>query len=234
MPIPSPTPQFKRALMRDEVYNTLLEWIIEGKLRPGEKLLDTELAETLGVSRTPIREALKRLEDRDLVEAAANRWTRVTQITVDAAELIYPILWTLEPLAVYLAGPYLSQKDCTKLAQYNNELKQSLKAKDPVGASMADVHFHEIFVQQSRNLYLINIIADLKIKLRRLEVLYFEGTACASDSIREHDQIISAIKKGSLGEASELVRSNWKGSLARLRTNPTFGAPKDSQERGNV
>ena len=228
MPIPSQTPQFKRALMRDEVYNILLEWIIEGKLRPGEKLLDTELADTLGVSRTPVREALKRLEDRDLVEAAANRWTRVTKITVDAAEMIYPILWKLEPLAMSMAKPHLTQKDLISMNRYNDHLKQSLQAKDPVGASTADIRFHDIFVQRSRNLYLINIIADLKIKLRRLEVLYFKGTACASDSIREHEQIISAIKKGLFDEAGELVKTNWKGSLSRLRTNPAFAIPANT------
>ena len=114
MPIPYDAKQLNRSLMRDEVYSTLLQWIMEGELRPGEKLLDTELAENLGVSRTPVREALRRLEDKALVEAAANRWTRVTKITVDAAELIYPIIWSLEPLAparltTYRSGDILSR-----------------------------------------------------------------------------------------------------------------------------
>jgi DNA-binding GntR family transcriptional regulator len=67
MPIPKRIKPISRFTMREEVYSTLLMWIMEGELRPGEKLLDKELAEKMGVSRTPVREALRRLEDKGLV-----------------------------------------------------------------------------------------------------------------------------------------------------------------------
>ena len=96
MPIPEKIRPISRSSMREEVYRTLLMWIMEGELRPGEKLLDKELAEKMGVSRTPVREALRRLEDKNLVESSANRWTRVTDISVEEPAMIYPIIWTLE------------------------------------------------------------------------------------------------------------------------------------------
>jgi len=68
MPIPQGTKIINRSTLREEVYETILHWIMEGELRPGEKLLDSELAERLGISRTPVREALRRLEDKGLVE----------------------------------------------------------------------------------------------------------------------------------------------------------------------
>ena len=220
MPIPTKTKQLNRALMRDEVYNTLLQWILEGELRPGEKLLDTALAENLGVSRTPVREALKRLEDKELVEAAANRWTRVTPITIDAAEQIYPIIWTLEELAVSLALPSLAAKDLTQMRQANADLAEALRQVDPVGASKADARFHDVFIRRSQNPFLIGILEDLKIKHRRLEVIYFEGTMCASDSVAEHRRIVAALQNEDLRQARACIRSNWTFSLARLRTNP--------------
>ena len=92
MPVPFKTKPFNRSFMREEVYKTLLTWIMEGELRPGEKLLDKELAESMGVSRTPVREAMRRLEDKGLVESAANRWTRVSEVSIHESEKIYPII----------------------------------------------------------------------------------------------------------------------------------------------
>ena len=220
MPIPYHAKQLNRSLMRDEVYSTLLQWIMEGELRPGEKLLDTELAENLGVSRTPVREALRRLEDKALVEAAANRWTRVTKITVDAAKLIYPIIWSLEHLALSMAMPRMTPDRISRMQQANDDLEAALVSGEPVKASRADARFHDVFIRQSRNPYLIDILGDLKIKHRRLEVIYFEGTTCASDSVGEHQRVIEALAAGDAQRAAEGIRDNWISSLARLKTNP--------------
>lgn len=205
--------------MRDEVYNTLLKWIMEGELRPGEKLLDKELAENLGVSRTPVREALRRLEDKNLVEASANRWTRVSKISMDEAELIYPIIWTLESLAISIAMPHLAQKDFRRMEQANETLKQAIVSGDPVKASKADALFHDVYIQKTDNPHLIDILSDLKIKHRRLEVIYFEGYTCALESVEEHSRVLVALKAKDAQKAKNLVLSNWKASLDRLRIN---------------
>ena len=233
MPIPFRTKQLNRSLMRDEVYSTLLQWIMEGVLRPGEKLRDSQLAEYLGVSRTPVREALKRLEDKALVEAAANRWTRVTKIAFDTAERIYPIIWTLEELAVSAAIPRLKQPQLAQMRRANADLSEALRSRDPVKASKADARFHEVFIHASRNPHLIDILADLKIKHRRLEVIYFEGTACASDSVREHRKVLDALESGDASLARACIRTNWTSSLARLRTNPAAAETADRQPGDN-
>jgi DNA-binding GntR family transcriptional regulator len=227
MPIPLHAKQLNRSLMRDEVYSTLLRWIMEGELRPGEKLLDSELAEYLGVSRTPVREALKRLEDKALVEASANRWTRVTKITIAAAELIYPIIWTLEELALSTAMPRLTAREFAQMQQANADLARALKSHDPVNASKADARFHGVFIQASKNPYLIDILEDLKIKHRRLEVIYFEGTMCASDSVREHQKVLDALEANDVNGAKARIQNNWTSSLARLRTNPAARSTVD-------
>ncbi|WP_022667480.1 GntR family transcriptional regulator [Desulfospira joergensenii] len=80
MPLPANNNPIERPSIREEVYKKLLTWIMEGVLKPGEKIVDKELALHMGVSRTPVREAIRRLEDQDLVESAANRWTRISKI----------------------------------------------------------------------------------------------------------------------------------------------------------
>ena len=190
---------------------------MEGFLRPGEKIVDKELAEHMGVSRTPIREALRRLEDRGLVESSANRWTRVSKIPSKEPEMIYPIIWTLEKLALSIAIRTMTEEDFTKMEQANIELEAALERNDPVAASKADARFHCIFLERSQNIYLIDIVKDLKIKYRRLEVNYFEGLSIAESSIEEHKAIISALRTDDIALAGKIIHSNWKRSLERLK-----------------
>jgi DNA-binding GntR family transcriptional regulator len=218
MPIPERIKPISRFSMREEVYNTLLMWIMEGELRPGEKLLDKELAERMGVSRTPVREALRRLEDKDLVESAANRWTKVAEISVEEPVMIYPIIWTLEELAIAEATPKMTEADLKRMAAANRQLAKALAAGDPIGASRADARFHDVYIEATGNPFLINILQDLKIRYRRVEVTYFEGSSLATDSVVEHRQILESLRSGDIMRTQSMVRHNWQSSLSRLQT----------------
>lgn len=217
MPVPFKTKPFNRSFMREEVYKTLLTWIMEGELRPGEKLLDKELAESMGVSRTPVREALRRLEDKDLVESSANRWTRVSEVSIREPEKIYPIIWSLEELAVSLAIDGLTEDDFKKMDTVNVALGDALCKENPVKASMADIQFHDVFIKRSDNPQLMSILRDLKIKYRRVEVTYFEGHASAKYSLDEHHRLVAALRAGDLAGAQAAIRLNWQSSLKRLK-----------------
>lgn len=186
-------------------------------MRPGEKLLDKELADYMGVSRTPVREALRRLEDKGLVETAANRWTRVTEVPINEQEMIYPIIYTLEELAASQAFENLNELEFKAMDQANRELSQALKKNNPVKASQADFQFHDVFIRASGNPHLIDLLQDLKVKSRRIEVTYFEGCACAEHSVVEHDQILDALRSRDIAQAQSLIRTNWKSSLKRLK-----------------
>ncbi len=203
--------------MRDEVYDKLLTWIMDGVLRPGEKLLDRKLAEHMGVSRTPVREALRRLEDKGLVESSANRWTRVSEISVKEPEMIYPIIWTLNGLAASLAIGVLTDEDFKKMSRANKDLELALEKDDPVAASTADAAFHDVYIQRSQNAYLINILQDLKIRFRRFEINYFEGSPYARNSLQDHETIIATLKTGDIARAIETIHLNWQNSLERLK-----------------
>jgi DNA-binding GntR family transcriptional regulator len=202
--------------MREEVYAGLRGWIIDGTLKPGEKLRDAELAEALGVSRMPVREAFLRLEDEGLVQTSANRWTRVAPVDVEQARRIYPIIMALEALAVRLAAPKLREPDLNLMVQANERLAVALKTGDPVAASEADREFHDVLVEASENPDLAEIMDDLKAKLRRLEVAYFGGLLVADRSVAEHDAIVEALREGDADRAADLVETNWRGSLERI------------------
>lgn len=217
MPIPDNPKPISRSSMREEVYNTLLEWIMEGVLRPGEKILDKDLAEKMGVSRTPVREAIRRLEDKDLVESATNRWTRVAEITFEEPEMIYPIIWSLEELAVAQAFSELTPTDLKTMEKANISLKEALEKGDPVGASLADAHFHAVYIARAGNHFLNNILKDLKIRSRRIEVAYFGGSSLAQESVAEHRLMLEALEEGDLERVQQMIRSNWQSSLKRLK-----------------
>lgn len=216
MPIPKKK-IINRYSMREEVYNTLLNWIMDGELRPGEKLLDKELAENMGVSRTPVREAIRRLEDKGLIESSANRWTRVAEVSIKEPERIYPIIWTLEELAISQAMGQLTESDFKEMEKANITLGQALEEEDPIKAYKADFRFHDVYIHGSRNNNLIDILQDLKIKNRRVEITYFEGDGCAKYSLDEHGRILDALKTKNLELVQSLIRSNWKSSLKRLK-----------------
>jgi len=131
--------------------------------------------------------------------------------------MIYPIIWTLEKLALSIAISSMTDEDFTKMEHANNELKAALEKSDPVAASRADAQFHSIFLERSQNVHLSNIVKDLKIKYRRLEVNYFDGLSIGESSFEEHKIIISALRTGDLVLAKKTIHSNWKRSLKRLK-----------------
>jgi DNA-binding GntR family transcriptional regulator len=216
MPLPPRVRRIARQLVRERVYLTLRDWILDGTLRPNEILRDVELAARLGVSRTPVREALRRLEDEGFVQTAANRWTRVAPANLEDALRIYPMIWTLEALAMRDAGPRLTASDLEEMTRANNHLNHALKEKDAVKASTADRTFHGVFVRRTANPELIHVIEWLKMKLRRIEVVYFGGSLVAEASVREHQQILQALRVKDIEAAAQGVELNWRRSLERL------------------
>ncbi|GIM44489.1 GntR family transcriptional regulator [Collibacillus ludicampi] len=217
MTLPESTNKLQRTFIREEVYHTLQDWIVTGKLEPGEHLRDKELAEILGVSRTPIREALLRLEDEGLVQTKPNRWTQVAPINLEEARNIYPIVWSLERLALTTAFDRTSNQDIEKMELANHCLKQAMAAGDHMAALKSDNDFHSVYINLANNDELNKLLSGLKVKLRRIELYYFDRMKDAGVSCAEHDQIINSLKQRDLKGALDAIESNWKNSLARIQ-----------------
>ena len=231
MPIPQQVRPVARPIARDEAYDTVRAWIVDGTLRPGEQLRDGELAAALGLSRMPVREALLRLVSEGLVETAANRWTRVAPLDAGQARQLYPIVWSLEALAVTLLPGPLAPADLAALVAANEGLRRALAAGDALGASRADAAFHQVYIERAANAELSRLLGEVKAKLRRLEVAYFGECAGADRALAEHEAIAAALGDGDLPRAAAAVRTNWEGSLARVEAS-VAGAPPGARPTG--
>ncbi|WP_216326440.1 GntR family transcriptional regulator [Deinococcus aestuarii] len=215
MPLPD-TPRLPRVLAREEVYARLRDWIVGGTLPPGEVLRDHDIAARLGVSRTPVREALRRLEDEGFVETALNRWTRVAPLDLTQAAELYPVIEALDVLALEQGGPGLTEEHLRRLERANADLAHSLAQHDAARALSADDAFHAVWVEAAANRALAGVLGGLKLKLRRAELAYFGHEARGEHSLGEHTAIVAALRARQWDQACAWLRRNWRGSLERL------------------
>jgi DNA-binding GntR family transcriptional regulator len=226
MPLPTSAEKMARTLAREEAYTKLRGWIIDGALQGGEVLRDQAIATALGVSRTPVREALRRLEDEGFVVTALNRWTRVAPLDVNKAAETYQVIEALEVLALELAFAHLTREDLQRLADANRAMQQAAEQQDPAAAVRADESFHEIWIGRANNSELVTLLGQLKTKLRRVELAYFDAAARARQSFHEHAAILKALHKRSPLDAAAALRANWRGSIERMRAFAEKRAPQ--------
>lgn len=210
MPVPVARGVHRRGLLRDEVYRSLREAIVTGALGPGEQLRDTELEDWLGVSRTPIREALLRLERDGLVSAQPGRRTTVAREDPQRVAQARDVAGALHELAARTAAPLLTGADHARMDDANARLREALEAADAPAAVAADEQFHAVLVARSGNTVLQENLDQVVALLRRTEHLHF-GRLTGAASPAQHDQILAALRDGDAEEAARLTRINWAG-----------------------
>lgn len=197
-----------RVSLRARVYDILQRAIITGELEPGQRVRDQDIARRLGVSRTPVREALQRLEDEGLVETRRGSLTRIMPLDTPAARDAFPLVAALHAFATRAATPLLTPADIAALRAANDALAGALLAGDVMGAIAADDRFHLRFVQSARNSELAPTLDRLTPKIRRLEVAQF-GSLAGRRSVEQHAAIIAAAEQRNAHQAAELVEQNW-------------------------
>ncbi|NMO00877.1 GntR family transcriptional regulator [Gordonia sp. TBRC 11910] len=216
MPLPNTSRPIEKAKLRDTIYDTLLEWIVDGTLEPGERIRDAELAEHLGVSRTPVREALQQLGHEGLIETMASRSTCVAPLDIAGADHLYPIVWTLDAFAVRLAAAHYGRTERDQMAIANAKLSRALSKGDAKSALTADADFHNTLAIASGNPELVKILGGLRTQLRRLELAYFH-TGFGQSSVDEHASIQAALDAGDVDRAVGATLDHWQRGLERFR-----------------
>ncbi|WP_394828540.1 GntR family transcriptional regulator [Pendulispora albinea] len=213
-----------RRLLRDEAYGRIRDAIIDGTLAPGEAIRDGELAERLGLSRTPVREALARLSDEGLVESKPGSFTRVTPLSRRDVMDAHVVVLTLHELAVRTAVPKMTETDIHELTDANARFTEALDAADVERALQADDAFHEVFVRVSGNRAIAATIERYTPLIRRLERLRF-GSLPGRGSVKVHARIIRACAARDPEAAALLTVQNWSTlghlidrALAELQT----------------
>ena len=213
MPVPSTVAPLTRRCLSDDAYAQLRDWIIDGTLTPGEGLRDESLAEALGMSRTPVRDALQRLENEGLVVTSSTRRTSVSPVTLKQARDIYPITMTLESLALRLALPVIDEAALDAMRAANVALAAALAAGNAATATLADEAVHGGFIACCGNDELVTQLGDLKAKVRRLECAFW-GWADRTPSVRDHDELIAALAARDGTTAERVLSRNWDRGLA--------------------
>jgi DNA-binding GntR family transcriptional regulator len=208
MPVPNRKAKASRTLLRDQAYVRLRDAILDGTLEPGEQLKDAEIAEWLGLSRTPIREALARLAEYGLVETAPNRYTRVTPLNAVDAQDAFRVVAALHSLAAWLGAPRVEESELATMRKANEDFAAALRANDVDRALAADDRFHAVLVQASANREIALSLERLMPKVRRLERARF-GSLAGRRSVQGHDQIIALCASGNAEAAAQAVREQW-------------------------
>jgi DNA-binding GntR family transcriptional regulator len=208
MPLPKTSGPLPRVCLDDVAYARVRDWILDGTLAPGEPLRDEALAEALGMSRTPIREALHRLEEEGLVVTSATRRTYVSEVSIKQAREVYPIMAVLEGLALRHALPHVDADALAAMRRANARLAEALAACDSAEATLADEALHTAFVAHCGNDELIAQLGDLRAKVRRIERAFW-GVGDRTPSLGDHDELIAALAAGDLALAERALARNW-------------------------
>jgi DNA-binding GntR family transcriptional regulator len=201
----------------EAVYLALRDAIAAGTIRPGEHLGEPAIAESLGISRTPIREALLRLETERFVERTVGRRVVVAAVTPEEVLDVYAVREVLNGLAAKLAAENASTTDLIRLRKLHREMKWAYDDGDIARMASLNFVFHDAVGVASRNAFLLEMLRKAHDTHHRYPGSTFSLPERAAGSIREHEEILQAIEARDGQRAAELAqRHTAKAREARI------------------
>ena len=192
--------------LRDVVFNTLRTAIITGEFAPGERLMEISLAERLGVSRTPVREAIRKLELEGLVVMIPRRGAEVARITEAGLKEVLEVRCAIEELAVELACKRSDKASLEQLKEAHQKFVDAVERGDTLEITNLDEAFHECIFAMSHNKRLVQVVHNLKEQMFRYRMEYVKDVSYHKELIREHEKLLHAICKGQEEEAREIKK----------------------------
>lgn len=207
--------------LRDVVFNTLRQSILTGELKPGERLMEIHLADKLGVSRTPIREAIRMLELEGLVTMIPRRGAEVAQITEKNLREVLEVRGALDALAVELACERITQEELEQLKKACDHFEEETKKGSANQVAQADVALHDIILKASRNEKLVQMIGNFSQQMYRYRLEYVKDEAHYEMLILEHQRIYEAIRDRDKERGAEAIRThidNQEKAVIRMIT----------------
>lgn len=196
--------------LRDVVFNTLRDAILTGKLLPGERLMENQLADKLGVSRTPVREALRMLELEHLVELVPRKGAQVLDMSEKDIVDILEVRSALEGLATSLACKKMSRDDLQRLKAQEADFEQAVAERDVERFVEIDETFHDAIFEATENTKLIQMFKNLRIQLYRYRMAHAKQDMAMSTIVAHHRSIIRAIENRDAEEGSTIAHSHIK------------------------
>lgn len=190
--------------LRDVVFNTLRQAILKGELKPGERLMEIALADRLGVSRTPIREALRKLELEGLVVMIPRRGAQVADITEKDLNDVLEVRIALENLAILKACKCMTEEQIGKLLAAAQEFEKTTTEGNLVRMAEADVSFHDVIYEAAENVTLNQVQNNLREQIYRYRVEYLKDEEMRNQLVKEHEELYEAIKERNVEKAQEI------------------------------
>lgn len=200
----------QRNLMWQDAYEVVRDAIVRGDLAPGENLKDSEIAAQLGLSRTPVREAISRLTDAGLTESKAGAYTRVTSLRRTDAEASLAVLQALDQLAVRAAIPRLTGKHLERMRRANRDFAKAVGQLAVAKALDADDAFHGVFVELADNPLLTRLINQIHPQIHRILYRKFSTLLGGRDTVDHHDRLVQLCAAGDVDTAVKLSADHWQ------------------------
>lgn len=202
--------------LRDVVFNTLRQAILRGELKPGERLMEIQLANKLGVSRTPIREALRKLELEGLVNMVPRKGAEVADITEKSLRDVLEVRKALEELSVQLTCEKITEEEIEELKRVAERFKDTLDDQDVTKIAEADVAFHDVIYTATDNQKLILLLNNLREQMYRYRVEYLKKEEAYPQLIAEHEELIDNISKRNKEEATRIMCEHIDNQVATV------------------
>ena len=212
--------------LREEVFQTLRNAILRGYLLPGARLMEIHLAAELGVSRTPVREAIQMLAKEGLAEILPRRGARVAGISGKDLEDVLEIRSVLEDLAVKDACQKMTPEQYAELDRAMRDFAEAAKTRDERRAAEADERFHDAIYRASGNERLAAIIASLREQMFRYRYEYIKDAAVYGQLIKEHSAILDALRRKDEKDVRKIMRAHLENQVEAMRTIIKEKAPK--------
>ena len=201
----------QRLSLHEQVVERLRDLIISGQLQPGRKILVGELATELGISLTPMREALKVLSGEQLVDLVPNRGARVRPITIDETRDLFDVMSSLEALAAERAAKNMSADELAKLEEKHTQMLERYAAGDEAGYFRLNREIHDMIVAASSNPILALSRGKLAVRAERIRYLAVVEGRRRDEAVEDHERLMAAFRK----RDSEAARRIWRRHLLR-------------------
>jgi DNA-binding GntR family transcriptional regulator len=202
--------------LREVVAETLREAIVNGILKPGERLMEIQLAEELGVSRTPVREAIRKLELEGFVVMIPRRGTYVADLSIKDINEVFEIRTALDVLAAGLAVERITEDELEQLERLLVEIGELIEEDDADKIVESDSQFHDILYRASRNDRLVGIINNLREQFTRFRSISIQYPGRMQKSVEEHRRLVEAIASRDTDLAQQLAREHMENSEQTL------------------
>lgn len=194
--------------LRDVVFNTLRQAILKGELEPGERLMEIQLADRLGVSRTPIREAIRKLELEGLVLMIPRKGAEVARISEKNLREVLEVRRSLEELAAELTCQRMDDEGIAELEEAQKAFCNAIREGDLMNIAETDEHYHNVIYRGTGNSRLVQILNNLQEQMYRYRLEYIKDTAKHPILVVEHDHILRALKERRVTEAKAAIREH--------------------------